>query len=705
MGAWLSRLGLLLLLALRSLWTHKVKSFIVGALILFGTFLVVVGLSLLDSVQASMQRSIVHSLAGHLQIYSADAPDQLALFGSGFGGQDDIGEIRNFPQVKAALLELPEVRAVVPMGIGQGSVTQPGEFEQVAARLREAVRASDAEQMERLSGQLRQIARDLLAQKERERAIASDPAAIDAQRAVIARLTEDAFWEAFRRDPMAGLEYLDTKVAPLTADAQLIFLRYLGTDLDRFAKEFDRFELVEGEMVPRGRHGMLLSSRYTDRWLKHPVARMLDRIHEAYDGVPEGAPGPIATDPVQRDRARRLPDQYRRITYQLDPEERARLDEAFARDFPEFEGSIEEKVRAFLTLTDENFRRRYAWFYEHIAPLIEMRLADVGEVLTVRTFTKRGYVRALNLKVYGIFRFKGLEESDLAGAQNLIDLPSFRELYGVMTEESKQELAALKAEVGGEDVPPEEAEEALFGGGEPLVESGEEDTGFDPLQEVDLAKVASERVDWTMATYDPEQIDDGVVLNAAVLLRDGADLDKTKEKILRLSKEKGLGIQVVDWQEAAGILGQFIWVIRAVLYIAIGIIFLVAFFIINNSMVIATMERVSEIGTMRAIGAQRGFVLAIFMVETAVLGLLAGVVGGALGAGTVEWLGRVGIPAGGQDILHFLFSGPRLFPHVTLDHVLVGLLVLIVVSIFSTLYPALLAIRVPPVVAMGTGSE
>ncbi len=695
---------LLMVLALRSLAAHKVKSLIVGALVLFGTLLVVVGTALLDSVEASMQRSIVQSLAGHLQVYSADATDELALFGSGFGGQDDIGEIRNFEEVKAALLEIPEVRAVVPMGIGQGSVTQPGEFEQAAAELREAVREGDTERISVLSGQIRQIAEDLLAQKERARAISRDPARVDREKALVARLTQDDFWEAFRRDPVAGLEYLDTKVAPLTEDARLVFLRYLGTDLDRFAQHFDRFELVEGEMVPRGRHGLLLSSSYVDRWLKHPVARLFDRISEAVEGYPQGAK-PIATDQVVRDRARRLPALYRRITYQLDPEEKVELERAFARDFPELTGSLEEKVQRFLTVDDSNFRRRYRWFYEHIAPLIEMRLVDVGEVLTVRSFTKRGYIRALNLKVYGIFRFKGLEESDLAGAQNLVDLPSFRELYGVMTEENKAELEAIREEIGGEDVPRERAEEALFGGDAGVEEVSSEAAGFDLEEEVDLKRIARERVDWTEATYDPAQIDQGIVLNAAVLLHDGADIDQVAEKTRRLSEQRGLGIQVMDWQEAAGILGQFIWVIRAVLYIAIGIIFLVAFFIINNSMVIATMERVSEIGTMRAIGAQRTFVLAMFMLETTVLALLAGLAGGALGAGLVLWLGQVGIPAGSQDILHFLFSGPRLFPEVGGTQILVGLLVLVFVSIFSTLYPALLAIRVQPVVAMGTGTD
>ena len=146
--------------------------------------------------------------------------------------------------------------------------------------------------------------------------------------------------------------------------------------------------------------------------------------------------------------------------------------------------------------------------------------------------------------------------------------------------------------------------------------------------------------------------------------------------------------------------GQFVTVIRIVLYIAIFIIFLVALVIINNSMIIATMERVSEIGTMRAIGADRRFVLAIFLLETLLLGLLAGGLGALSGAAAMLFFGVYGISSGGIDILVFFFSGPRLYPTIEPYQMLLGLTVIILASLASTLYPALMATRIQPVVAM-----
>ena len=136
------------------------------------------------------------------------------------------------------------------------------------------------------------------------------------------------------------------------------------------------------------------------------------------------------------------------------------------------------------------------------------------------------------------------------------------------------------------------------------------------------------------------------------------------------------------------------------LIVAILIIFLVALTIINNSMLIATMERVSEIGTMRAIGAARGFVVAMFLLETTVLGLVAGGLGGLAGVGIITALGQSGLPAGGQDVLVFLFSGPHLYPSVGASQIITGLVVVLLVSLASTLYPALVAARIQPVVAM-----
>jgi len=150
-----------MIMAARSLWAHKVKNAIVGSILFFGTLLVVVGGSLLTSVQDSMTRSITSSMSGDLQVYAADAPDPLALFGGGGMGQPDNGEIPRFADVEAALSKVDGVAAIVPMGLTQATVFGPSELDRVIDQLSEAVDAGDTPTVEALVPQVRRIAASL----------------------------------------------------------------------------------------------------------------------------------------------------------------------------------------------------------------------------------------------------------------------------------------------------------------------------------------------------------------------------------------------------------------------------------------------------------------------------------------------------------------------------------------------------------------
>ncbi|RYF04847.1 MAG: FtsX-like permease family protein, partial [Deltaproteobacteria bacterium] len=308
------------------------------------------------------------------------------------------------------------------------------------------------------------------------------------------------------------------------------------------------------------------------------------------------------------------------------------------------------------------------------------------------SFTKSGYLRSASVKVYGTFHFKGLEGSDLAGAENLLDLQTFRELYGYLTASKRRELQALHAELGVEDIGREAAEQAFFGQStveaQPLVNAAQHGE-----ESPESAEEASP------TTLPGASLDEGLALNAAVLLQRPEAIGATRAAIDAAIAQQGLGLQTIDWQSASGVIGQLIFVLRLVLYVAIFIIFAVSLVIINNAMLMATTQRTAEIGTLRAMGASRVFVLSLLMVETLLLGTLAGCAGSAAGSVIVSILGRVGIPAV-NDIMIFLFSGPRLFPQLAFVNLAFGIVIILIVSLLSALYPARLAAAIAPVVAM-----
>lgn len=686
---------ILLVSAARNIVGHRVKSLVVGFILMFGAALLVVGTSLLSSVEQSMERTVTASLAGHLQLYSADAEDDLALFGGGALGGNDIGEIEDVSRVREPLESIPNVRAVVPMGLLTARVLTGTPLDEVLGELRDAVDRRDWESVSTLRSQIAFMLRELRSEKKNRARIDRDPESFEQVVADIDRALSEDFWETeLRENPRDALQFLDTRIAPESTNSEMIMLRMLGTDPPRFAEHFDRFRILEGERIPEGRRGILISNYIYEHELKNSVAQHLDDIRETLDEEETT----IADSSRLQSKVRQAVEAYRTLFFGLSPKRIAAI-ESRLREFlgggPE---ELKPLAQEFLDVDDGNFNRRYEFFYDEIAPLIQLYEFEVGETITLQSFGQSGFTRSANVKVWGVYGFRGLEDLELAGSVTILDLVTFRQLYGVMTEADREELRAIQKEVGLEEVEREGAEEQLFGG-----ESGADDDGdsgaSDPFADVEQELAQSTTEQGLGEEYDPAEIDDGLARNAAVILEDPSRIEQTREAIRRVVAEQDLGLAVVDWQSASGLVGQFITVIRLVLYVSILIIFLVALVIINNSMVMATVERTGEIGTLRAMGAPRWYVSVLFVLETTLLGLAAAVVGAAVGSAAILIAGATGIPAG-TDVLRFLFSGDYLYPTLRWWNVGLAVALIVGVSVLSTLYPARLATRIQPVVAM-----
>ena len=81
----------------------------------------------------------------------------------------------------------------------------------------------------------------------------------------------------------------------------------------------------------------------------------------------------------------------------------------------------------------------------------------------------RATSRAVNLKVYGTFHFKGLEKSPLAGDHQPDGPDVLPRPLRVPHRRNLAEIEALKKEAGAQEVDRDKAEEELFGGGRSVV--------------------------------------------------------------------------------------------------------------------------------------------------------------------------------------------------------------------------------------------
>lgn len=679
-------LMILVQIALRNLFTSTIN-LVIGGIILVGTALVVAGGAMLDSIDEAMTRSLIGSGTGDLQVYSSQAKDDLDL-----SAAQVLPPIEDFPRVKRELLARPEVLSVVPANVSNGLVLSGNALDDVFARLRNAIRTEAPEEqvlgLKRLAQQsVRVLQEDL--QKAREVATGSTGTEeFDA----LDRAASDAFWAEFDRDPLDALEFLENRIARLVIDAETIKIRYIGTDLEAFQATFDRMHLREGTQVPPGKRGLLLGQYFYEDKFKLKIARRLDLLNEAV--TVKGRR--IAEDPELRRHVARNQKQVRDILFQLDSAKTQELVSRLQRGLGVSEQDPAQLLALLLNTSDENLQERYQLFYSEVAPLLSLYRIRIGDVVTVQNVSPRGYVQSVNVPFYGTIEFKGLEKSPLAGTVNLMDLVSFQKLQGGQSQEEAREIERIKTQSGVKDVDRASAEAEFFGEDSALV--GE--AAPTHIDEEGLFEGPKPGEDKALDdTYSQEELDQSVVISAAVMLKPGNSLDAVAPALEALARDKGLPIRIATWKQASGLIGQFTLVVKAALYFGVFMIFVVALIVINNAMMMAALQRVHEIGTMRAIGAQRGFVRWMIITETLLLGTTFGSLGALASVLLMRYLGHAGLPAI-SDEMHFFFSGPRLFPSISAANLIAGYVMVLGVSVLSTLYPAILATRVSPVKAM-----
>src|SRR5262249_35687050 len=148
------------------------------------------------------------------------------------------------------------------------------------------------------------------------------------------------------------------------------------------------------------------------------AAHRLDKIRE---GLLESGKK-LAKDPDLQAMVKQNKTQTREILLQLDPLSAKRAVTRLQAFLKTNEPELPKLLSIFFDMDDANFLGRYDFFYKELVPMLELYRLKPGETITIKAFTKSGFVQSANLKIYGTFQFKGLEKSGLAGGMSLIDL-------------------------------------------------------------------------------------------------------------------------------------------------------------------------------------------------------------------------------------------------------------------------------------------
>ena len=140
-------------------------------------------------------------------------------------------------------------------------------------------------------------------------------------------------------------------------------------------------------------------------------------------------------------------------------------------------------------------------------------------------------------------------------------------------------------------------------------------------------------------------------------------------------------------------------IMRGVTIGFVMLIFFVAIIIIMNTLSMAALERVSEIGMMRAVGAQKSFIARMFFAETAMISFVFGGAGILAGAVWCICLNSLNITTD-NHVLELLFGGNVFRPVLDVGDILIGVIELGMVTVIAALYPLRVARSITPLDAI-----
>ncbi|MFB6100834.1 MAG: ABC transporter permease [Candidatus Nanohalobium sp.] len=165
---------------------------------------------------------------------------------------------------------------------------------------------------------------------------------------------------------------------------------------------------------------------------------------------------------------------------------------------------------------------------------------------------------------------------------------------------------------------------------------------------------------------------------------------------LRNERDVEKGEETFNVRTAEDILRSFrnqLSIIRVILLGIGSISLLVGGIGIMNTMYTSVTERTREIGVMKAVGATRKQILALFMIESGMVGMIGGLLGATVGIG-ISFLAGVAI----RSAVSIPFQ-----PYVSIELVLASVLFSFIVGMVSGALPALKAARKEPVEALRFG--
>jgi ABC-type lipoprotein release transport system permease subunit len=274
------------------------------------------------------------------------------------------------------------------------------------------------------------------------------------------------------------------------------------------------------------------------------------------------------------------------------------------------------------------------------------------------------------LKVAALGRYRSL--NTIWGKFALTDIESYRSVMGYLRQDEKVVLTPDQKDV---------------------LTSNDLDDLLSGNADAPKSKIASDSL--TQAVVEGND----PLWNLLLVRIQGVGADEGARRLDTLLKTAKLPARAIPWNKAVGVIGSMAMLIRGALIGFAALLFVVAGIVIANTLAMSALERTTEIGMMRAVGAGKGFIARLMLSETAVLAACFGGAGLIAGALLVALTPFLGIHTA-NDLLQMVYGGEVFHPLLRIQDLFVCLVELALVVGLASLYPMKLAVSITPLDAI-----
>jgi len=157
--------------------------------------------------------------------------------------------------------------------------------------------------------------------------------------------------------------------------------------------------------------------------------------------------------------------------------------------------------------------------------------------------------------------------------------------------------------------------------------------------------------------------------------------------------------EVLAWPDLSPGMRYIIDIFDVYLYIIVGIILVALLFSIVNTMLMAVLERVKEIGMLMAVGMTKSKVFMMIMWETIFVSMIGAPLGLLFSYVSIAYFGKVGINLA-TDVYEEMGFSNVIYPYLEAAKYLDVTIMVVFMALLAAIYPALKALSLKPVEAI-----